>query len=224
MRDDCLGAAGGRGLAELAPATAALFSNLLSLVVRPAISEAGAGATATLFSNLSSLATTSADSEAGAAATAALFSNLSSLATTSADSEAGVAGKAALFSSLSSLAAISANRDEESWSTRSLSLSKRAPYSCSIWSSRTVSCVSAALRSRIADRSSPRPLWPVIAPRSALRTSAAEERPAIAWLFVVGNVQFRGEPQIADTPKMGRDIKPVPRKSGLRRRDFALSA
>ena len=76
-------------MAELAPAAAALFSNLLSLVVRPAMSEAGA------------------------AATAALFSNLSSLATTSADSEAGVAGKAALFSSLSSLAAISANRDEE---------------------------------------------------------------------------------------------------------------
>ena len=80
-----------------------------------------------------------------------------------------------------------------------------------------------ALRSRIADRSSPRPLWPVIAPRSALRTSAAEERPAIAWLFVVGNVQFRGEPQIADTPKIVSNIKPVPRKSGLRRRDFSFS-
>ena len=64
-------------------------------------------------------------SEAGAAATATFFSNLSSLATTSADSEAGVAGKAAFFSSLSSLAAISANLEEESWSTRSLSLSKR---------------------------------------------------------------------------------------------------
>src|ERR1700732_2718191 len=38
--DDCFGAAGGRGLAELAPVTAALCSNLLSLVVRPAISEA----------------------------------------------------------------------------------------------------------------------------------------------------------------------------------------
>jgi hypothetical protein len=36
--------------------------NLLSLVVRPAISEAGAAVTATLFSNLLSLATTSADS------------------------------------------------------------------------------------------------------------------------------------------------------------------
>ena len=35
---------------------------------------------------------------------------------------------------------------------------------------------------------------PVIASRSALRTSAAEERPAIPWLFVVGNVQFSGEP------------------------------
>ena len=89
ISDDCFGAAGGRGLAELAPATAALFSNLLSLVVRPAISEAGAAATATLFSNLSSLATTSADFEAG------------------------VAGKAAFFSSLSSLAAISANLEEE---------------------------------------------------------------------------------------------------------------
>ena len=44
--DDCFGAAGARGLAELAPAAAALFSNLLSLVVRPAISEAGAAATA----------------------------------------------------------------------------------------------------------------------------------------------------------------------------------
>ena len=45
-----------------------------------------------------------------------------------------------------------------------------------------------------AGRSSWRALWPVIASRSALRTSAAEERPAIAWLFVVGNVQFSGEP------------------------------
>ena len=36
--------------------------------------------------------------------------------------------------------------------------------------------------------------WPVIASRSALRTSAAEERLATAWLFVVGNVQFSGEP------------------------------
>ena len=94
ISDDCFGAAGGRGLAELAPATAALFSNLLSLVVRPAISEAGAAAMATLFSNLSSLATTSADSEAG------------------------VAGKAGFFSSLSSLAATSATLEEESWSTR----------------------------------------------------------------------------------------------------------
>ena len=76
-------------MAELAPATAALFSNLLSLVVRPAISEAGAAATATFFSNLSSLASTSADSETG------------------------VAGKAAFFSRLSSLAAISANLEEE---------------------------------------------------------------------------------------------------------------
>ena len=55
-------------------------------------------------------------------------------------------------------------------------------------------CVSAALRSRIAGRSSSRALWPVIASRSALTTSAVEERPAIAWLFVVGNVQFSGEP------------------------------
>jgi hypothetical protein len=43
---------------------------------------------------------------------------------TSAYSEADVAGTAACFSSLSTFAAISANREEESWSMRSLSLSK----------------------------------------------------------------------------------------------------
>src|SRR6185312_9563907 len=90
ISDDCFGVAGGSGLAELAPATAALFSNLLSLVVRPAISEDGAAATATFFSNLSSLARTSADSKAG------------------------VCGGEAFFSSLSSLAAITANLDEDS--------------------------------------------------------------------------------------------------------------
>ena len=62
----------GRGLAELAPATAAFFSNLLSLVVRPAISEDGAAVTATFFSKLSSLATTSAESETGVAGKAVL--------------------------------------------------------------------------------------------------------------------------------------------------------
>src|ERR1700735_2967307 len=76
ISDNCLGAAGGRGLAELAPATAALFSNLLSLVVRPAISEAGVAAAAIRFSNLSTLATTSADSEGGVTGKGAVFSTI----------------------------------------------------------------------------------------------------------------------------------------------------
>ena len=53
-----------------------LFCNLVSPVVRPAISEAGVAAAAIRFSNWSSLATTSADSEGGVAGKAAFFFQL----------------------------------------------------------------------------------------------------------------------------------------------------
>ena len=63
ISDDCFGAAGGRGLAELAPATATLFSNLSSLATTSADSEAGVAGKATFFSSLSSLAAISANLE-----------------------------------------------------------------------------------------------------------------------------------------------------------------
>ncbi len=107
---------------------------------------------------------------------------------------------------------------------RSLSLSTRAPYSCSIWSSRIVTCVSAPLRSRIVERSSSFSLGRVIAARGALRTSTAEVRPAITWLFVVANVPFSGEPYMSNAAQAANSTKPVRSKSDFKPRAFAFSA
>ena len=63
---------------------------------------------------------------------------------------------------------------------RSLSLSKRVSYWCWIWSSRTVTCASAAPRSRTAASSSSCLFEPVIASNGALRISAAAATSAIA--------------------------------------------